>query len=119
MRNRAQTEFQRLWEQTCDRIRAYMFCACSNSNDTDDLAQECYLRALRNWDLFGGRGSRQAWLFAIARNTQIDWLRRKKRQAAALDDERIARPDPATSDASDAELIWEIVDARYKKKNKC
>ena len=53
MRNRAHIEFQRLWEQTCDRIRAYMFCASSNADDTDDLAQECYLRALRNWHLFG------------------------------------------------------------------
>jgi RNA polymerase sigma-70 factor (ECF subfamily) len=88
-----------------------MFCACSNASDTDDLAQECYLRALRNWDLFGGRGSRQAWLFAIARNTQIDWFRRKTRHAAALDQERIARAEPVTSAPGEADMIWEIVES--------
>jgi RNA polymerase sigma-70 factor (ECF subfamily) len=87
-----------------------MFCACSNVNDTDDLAQECYLRALRNWDLFSGRGSRRAWLFAIARNTQIDWFRRKTRHAAALDQERTVRAAPVMTAPGDADMIWEIVD---------
>ena len=81
MTQRLHREFGTLWEQTRERIRAYMFCACSNPGDADDLAQECYLRALRNWDRFEGRGSRQAWLFTIARNTQVDWFRRRKRQA--------------------------------------
>jgi len=49
MAKRLQEEFGRFWEQTRDRVRAYMFCACSNATDADDLAQECYLRVLRKW----------------------------------------------------------------------
>ncbi len=72
-------EFERFWVQTAARIRAYMFCACENWADADDLAQDCYLRALKGWHQFNGQGTRQSWLFQIARRTYLDWFRRTKR----------------------------------------
>ena len=38
MTQRFQEEFGRFWQQTRDKVRAYMFCACSNVSDADDLA---------------------------------------------------------------------------------
>jgi RNA polymerase sigma-70 factor (ECF subfamily) len=89
-----------------------MFCACSNHTDADDLAQECYLRALRNWGRFEGRGSRQAWLFAIARSTQVDWFRRRGRQARILESSGDRRlPEPSLGpDIDEVEKIWNTVD---------
>jgi RNA polymerase sigma-70 factor (ECF subfamily) len=111
MKNAAQTEFHRLWRQTSDRVRAYMFCACNDGNEADDLAQECYLRALRNWGSFDGRGSRQAWLFAVARNTRIDWLRRKarRRHIDAANDELRADDAVARCEPDEIEMVWEAV----------
>ena len=111
MRNRAQVEFQRLWEQTCEKVRAYMFCACTNWSDADDLAQECYLRAARSWDLFDGRGSRHAWLFAIARNTHIDWFRRKTRQerVVATESQANVSEQSVTCEPDDVEMVWQAV----------
>jgi len=110
MAERPQKEFGRFWEQTRDRVRAYMFCACSNAADADDLAQECYLRALRNWSCFDGKGTRQAWLFAIARNTQVDWFRKRGRDARLLASEERLHPSKASSPiAEDVEVIWQAV----------
>lgn len=111
MAQRFQEEFGRFWEQTHGRVRAYMFCACSNATDADDLAQECYLRALRNWGRFDGRGSRQAWLFAIARNTQVDWFRRRGRDARLHEsgDNRIVSERNPALDVDDVEMIWRTV----------
>ena len=113
MRTRAQAELWKLWEQTRDKVRAYMFCACSDWHDADDLAQECYLRALRNWNLFDGRGSRQAWLFAIARNTHIDWLRRQatRRKAGTTASKVGVGTAPATYEHDEIEMVWEAVNA--------
>ena len=79
MSNEFKTEFGKVWEQTAVKVRAYIFCICRNKDDVDDLAQECYLRALRNWGQFNGKGSRQAWLFTIARRTCVDWFRTKSK----------------------------------------
>jgi RNA polymerase sigma-70 factor, ECF subfamily len=110
MTERFEREFRRFWEQTCERVRAYMFCACGNASDADDLAQECYLRALRNWERFDGTGTRQAWLFAIARNTQVDWFRKRGRDArlaAAESDNRTNSIPESNSD--DVEAVWNTV----------
>jgi len=113
MQTRAQTEFRKLWEQTRDKLRAYMFCACRDWHDADDLAQECYLRALRNWGLFAGRGSRQGWLFAIARNTHIDWLRRRTRRKdiGAIGGEASVGEVSVTCEPDEVEMVWESVNA--------
>ena len=109
MTQRFESQFRRFWEQTRDRVRAYMFCAVSNTSDADDLAQECYLRALRNWDRFDGTGTRQAWLFAIARNTQIDWFRKRKRQARLVASDEARRTCEAFRHDDDIEAIWKAV----------
>lgn len=110
MAQRFESQFRQFWEQTRDRVRAYMFCACSNATDADDLAQECYLRALRNWECFNGKGTRQAWLFAIARNTQVDWFRKRGREARlrASDNGRSVCEE-SRPDAEDIEVIWKTV----------
>jgi RNA polymerase sigma-70 factor (ECF subfamily) len=104
------TEFGQFWRQTCDKVRAYMFCASNNASDADDLAQECYLRAFRNWDRFDGRGNRQAWLFAIARNTQADWFRKRGRDARLLERERLdAVAEIPAPEIESADAVWQAI----------
>jgi RNA polymerase sigma-70 factor (ECF subfamily) len=111
MKTDGQDEFVEFWEQTRGRVRAYMFCACRNSSDADDLTQDCYIRAIRSWSSFAGTGARQAWLFAIARSTQVDWIRGRRRHSRVLEeqgegDEPQAPPEPSPDDA---EAIWQAV----------
>jgi len=112
MKDKVTREFQEFWIRTADKVRAYMFCACRNRADAEDLAQDCYLRALRAWGQFDGRASRQAWLFGIARRTRVDWFRRRKREGVALNPENMVQlkkvESKKTSD-NKIEKIWEIV----------
>jgi RNA polymerase sigma-70 factor (ECF subfamily) len=103
-------EFEEFWTQTADKVRAYMFCACENWTDADDMAQECYLRALRGWGQFDGRASRQAWLFAIARTTRIDWFRRKKREGVAAGPENLDKLSEAVPEKPKDETIERVWD---------
>ena len=106
------SEFQEFWTQTAGKVRAYMFCACENWADADDMAQDCYLRAVRAWGQFEGRASRQAWLFAIARRTRIDWLRQKKRERVAVSSESLNKFDKIVSEKpniDNIEKVWDTV----------
>ena len=106
-----EAEFEKLWGHTSGKIGAYMFCACGNRADTDDLVQECYLRALRGWGQFDGRGSRQAWLFAIARRTRADWFRQKQRERVAADLNNVSESCDGLrkSSADQIETVWQAV----------
>src|SRR4030042_507131 len=66
MIDKLKTEFANFWQDTQGKIRAYMLCACGNPSDADDLVQQCYLRAFKNWEKYNGTGSRYAWLFRFA-----------------------------------------------------
>ena len=50
-----------------------------NSAQAEDLAQEVFLRILRKAGSFRQDGSFKAWLFNIARNVTLDYLRKEKR----------------------------------------
>jgi RNA polymerase sigma-70 factor (ECF subfamily) len=45
----------------------------------DDLAQETFVRAARSVSAFRGQANPRLWIFAIARNTCMDELRRRHR----------------------------------------
>jgi len=104
-------QFTEFWQQTRARVRAYMFCACHNSSDADDLTQDCYVRALRSWSAFAGTGTRQAWLFAIARRTQVDWIRARCRRNRLIEEggEKDEPEATATANPDEAEVIWQAV----------
>ncbi len=53
-----------------------------NPEEADDLAQEALLKAARGWDRFTGECRPATWLYRVAANHCIDYLRRRRRQVA-------------------------------------
>jgi len=49
-----------------------------NPHAAEDIAQESFIKAWKNIRRFIPGNSFRTWLFAITRNTSIDWLRQKK-----------------------------------------
>lgn len=77
MTREAFTEFI---EQHYQDVRAYL-CRYLRSGDmADDLAQEVFLQAYRNWESFAGRSAPTTWLLAIARHRVLDHLRQESRR---------------------------------------
>jgi RNA polymerase sigma-70 factor (ECF subfamily) len=112
MKDKFTNEFQEFWTGIAGKVRAYMFCACEDWNDADDLTQDCCLRALRAWGQFDGRASRQAWLFGIARRTRVDWYRRKRFPGTALSQQNIdelPKADVTNPNINVIEKIWDTV----------
>ena len=50
------------------------YCA----GDAEDIAQDVFVRVWRNLKKFDQKKSFKTWVFSIAKNTAIDWLRKKR-----------------------------------------
>lgn len=54
-------------------------------DDSEDVAQDAFLRAFHRLHRFRGEGSFRAWLLQIARNSALDSLSARRRRAAMSD----------------------------------
>lgn len=82
-----------LYERTCERVFRLLVRMTRSPETAEDLAQETYLKAFSAIATFDERSAVNTWLYRIAVNEALQWLRRKR--PATLDAEIAAvRPDP-------------------------
>lgn len=67
-----------LYDQTCDRIYRLMVRMTQNREAALDLTQDTYLRAFSRISQFNGESTLTTWLYRIAVNEALQFLRRTK-----------------------------------------
>ncbi len=77
-----QGAFARLVEANQGKIYSLCYRMTGNSEDAADLTQEAFLNAWRGLGSFGGQAAFSTWLYRLAANACIDFLRREKRRGA-------------------------------------
>lgn len=60
-------------------LSSFIFRMTKNTEDTEDILQETMLSAIKNQDTFSGASNFKTWIFSIASNKTIDFLRKEKR----------------------------------------
>ena len=80
-----------LYEEYYDKIARYAYLRIGDKAEAEDLAGEVFLRALESLKSYKERGvPMQSWLFRIAHNLVVDYLRkRQKRKTVPIDDVQI------------------------------
>jgi RNA polymerase sigma-70 factor, ECF subfamily len=75
-----------LVEQYQHRLMRYLLYLTARREYAEDLAQETWVRVLQRGSQYNGQQRFEPWLFAIARNLAIDYLRQKRKavEAASL-----------------------------------
>jgi len=75
------------------KVYAMIFNMVRNEQDAWDLSQETFLKAWRNLDRFRGQSAFYTWIYRIATNVTIDWVRRKQIQSGVEFDDAIGMAD--------------------------
>jgi RNA polymerase sigma-70 factor (ECF subfamily) len=79
-----------------DRIVTVVARVAGSGADAEDLAQETFIKAIRNIHRFEGGSALFTWLYRIAVNTARDFLAsRRRRPSVPLEGEHGLREDPA------------------------
>ncbi|MGI9201464.1 MAG: RNA polymerase sigma factor [Woeseiaceae bacterium] len=76
-----------LFERHHRAIYQFVLQITRHRAQSEDLVQDVFLKMLKKAKSFRGEGSFRAWMFNIARNVALDYLRKNKRQNnEAIDD---------------------------------
>ena len=80
--------FTQLYEEYFNKIYRYVVIRIGNETEAEDITQQVFLKALQSIGSFKWRGAPfSAWLFRIAHNQMVDYLRKKTRRITVpLDD---------------------------------
>jgi RNA polymerase sigma-70 factor (ECF subfamily) len=73
-----------LVERCQHRLVRYLLYLTGRREYAEDLAQETWIRMLQRGSQYNGRRRFDPWLFAIARNLAIDYLRKKRKAAPTV-----------------------------------
>ena len=95
-----------LFESDYERIARYIAVRIGNTGHAEELAGDVFVKALERIDTFKWRGvPMQAWLFRIAHNLVVDYLRKNSRRKSTSLDEAL---DIASSDSPENETLLNI-----------
>ena len=102
--------FEQLMLDNQDRVYTLCLRMTGNREDALDLAQETFLNAWRGLSSFQGTSSFSTWVYRLASNACIDFLRKRKRRQQgesphSLDDEEAPLPEPADPRGSPEEEL--------------
>ena len=83
-----------LYEENFDRIYRYIVLKIGDRTEAEDMTQQVFLNALKSISSFKWKGMPfSAWLFRIAHNQIVDYLRKKSKRATVPLDESLAAGD--------------------------
>ena len=97
----------RLIEQYQHRLLRYLVYLSGNRELAEDLFQETWIRVLERGHQYDGKHEFSTWLYAVARNLTIDYLRKKSPLSldGLMEDEEHAPLEPADP----RPMAWELM----------
>lgn len=72
-------QFTREFEEARPQLMSYLLRMTASLEDTEDIVQDCFIKASMKLDTFRAESSVKTWIFTIASNIAKDNLRAKKR----------------------------------------
>lgn len=112
--SRARRGEQAAFRELLDRYRAPVFNLClrmlKNRDDAEDIAQEVFIKVFGMLERYDERYAFRSWLFKIAANQCIDFIRKNRVKLLSLDEpvkykgEEIEREFPDEAPAPDEEV---------------
>ncbi|HTX19242.1 MAG TPA: sigma-70 family RNA polymerase sigma factor [Bacteroidota bacterium] len=100
-----QNAYRALMKKYHDPICNLLYRMIREKDEVEDLAQEAFIKAFQSLSSFNEEFAFSTWLFKIATNNCIDYIRKRKLQTFSID-----KP----IESSDGEFSFEIPDTSYE-----
>lgn len=100
-----QRAFKKLRQKYHDAIYNLIYRMIRDKDEVEDLTQEAFIKAFLSLSSFNDEYAFSTWLYKIATNNSIDYIRRKKLQTFSID-------KPIASSESD--MHFELPDSTYE-----
>ena len=81
-------EAEVIYDQYKDLVFGYLIRLCHNRDLAEDLTQETFYAAIRQWDTFRKQSNTGTWLCSIARNQYYLLLRKADKQRKLLEKQK-------------------------------
>ncbi|MBS1518655.1 MAG: sigma-70 family RNA polymerase sigma factor [Bacteroidetes bacterium] len=104
-----QSSYAKLMKKYLPMINHLVYRMISKKEDVEDLTQEAFIKAFNSLANFDKQYAFSTWLFKIATNNAIDYLRKKKLYTFSID---------KNLQSDDSEYSFEIPDHENKPDNK-
>ena len=93
-------QFEQVYREYAGLVRRYLLKMGCDPQDAEDITQDTFVKALLRIDSFRGDSKLSVWLCSIARNTWLNQLKKRSRDAD------VPLPEIAVSDSA----FWEWMD---------
>jgi RNA polymerase sigma factor (sigma-70 family) len=97
--------FQKLMEKYHDAIFNFIYRMVRDREQVEDLTQEAFIKAFASLQSFNEEYAFSTWLYKIATNNSIDYIRKKKLQMFSID-----KP----IESKDSDFTFELPDDSYE-----
>jgi RNA polymerase sigma factor (sigma-70 family) len=86
-------DFTELYDEYFDRVNRYLRCRVKNTWDADDLTTTVFLKALEKFDQYSRTSPFASWIFRIAHNAYVDFMRKNREMPVDQEELLGAEPD--------------------------
>ena len=103
-----QNAFRKIVEKYQHSLLNFFYYMNANIQEGEDLTQETFLKVYLYRDKYTPTAKFTTFLYRIARNTGIDYLRKKKAISVSFDDDLLEQPESDTGRSSDIDVKGDI-----------
>jgi len=103
--------FAQLYEKYFEQIYRYILLKMGDSHEAEDLTQQVFLKVLKSIDSFKWKENIPflAWLYRIAHNQTVDYLRKKSRQSTGpLEEADLSAEEFGSNPQEAAEVSYDM-----------
>ena len=104
--------FAQLYEANVERIYRYLLSRLTEPADAEDVTSEVFMQAMKSLPSYKSRGTPLlAWLFRIAHNQAVNYMRKRARRKETLLMETAAAHDSPEEEVLEKVRLGEVVGA--------
>jgi RNA polymerase sigma-70 factor (ECF subfamily) len=104
--------FERLYARYSRGLYAFLYHLLGERTAAEDILQETFLRALKGYSHFKAQAKISTWLYTIARNLALSYLKsRKRREKVTAGPMRLIKAQDAAAEVMQKEMLEKLQEA--------